>query len=124
LTQENHKLYEEIKNLNAASFATNYSELDTGATGDSVEVIGVALRKRKKEDIVNSIQSSDFIIQSSKYRGELKPLVLQNNLNKPFRYANDNWDNTIKIPFTDKRNSFGKTQIAKRKYPISVFNGK
>lgn len=112
LDTENHKLYEEIKNLNAASFATNYSELDTGATGDSVEVIGVALRKRKKEDIVNSIQSSDFIIQSSKYRGELKPLVLQNNLNKPFRYANDNWDNTIKIPFTDS-----ETVLEKRRLP-------
>lgn len=112
LDTENHKLYEEIKSLNAASFATNYSELDTGATGDSVEIIGVALRKRKKEDIVNSIQSSDFIIQSSKYRGELKPLVLQNNLNKPFRYANDNWDNTIKIPFTDS-----ETVLEKRRLP-------
>lgn len=112
LDTENHNLYEEIKNLNAASFATNYSELDTGTTGDSVEVIGVALRKRKKEDIVNSIQSSDFIIQSSKYRGELKPLVLQNNLNKPFRYANDNWDNTIKIPFTDN-----ETVLEKRRLP-------
>lgn len=112
LDTENHKLYEEIKELNAASFTTNYSELDTGATGDSVEVIGVALRKRKKEDIVNSIQSSDFIIQSSKYKGELKPLVLQNNLNKPFRYANDNWDNTIKIPFTDN-----ETVLEKRRLP-------
>jgi hypothetical protein len=112
LDTENHKLYEEIKSLNAASFATNYSELDTGATGDSVEVIGVALRKRKKEDIVNSIQSSDFIIQSSKYQGELKPLVLQNNLNKPFRYANDDWDNTVKIKFTDS-----ETVIEKRRLP-------
>lgn len=112
LDTENRNLYEEIKSLNAASFATNYSELDTGATGDSVEIIGVALRKRKKEDIVNSIQSSDFIIQSSKYRGELKPLVLQNNLNKPFRYANDNWDNTIKIPFTDS-----ETVLEKRRLP-------
>jgi hypothetical protein len=112
LDTENHKLYEEIKNLNSASFATNYSELDTGATGDSVEVIGVALRKRKKEDIVNSILSSDFIIQSSKYRGELKPLVLQNNLNKPFRYANDIWDNTIKIPFNNS-----ETVLEKRRLP-------
>jgi hypothetical protein len=108
----NHKLYEEIKNLSAASFATSYSELDTGSTGDTVEVIGVALRKRKKEDIVNSIQSSDFIIQSSKYNGELKPLVLQNNLNKPFRYANDDWDNSIKIPFTDN-----ETVLEKRRLP-------
>jgi hypothetical protein len=112
LDTENHKLYEEIKNLNAVSFATNYSELDTGATGDSVEVIGVALRKRNKEDIVNSIQSSDFIIQSTKYKCELKPLVLQNNLNKPFRYANDNWDKSIKIPFTDN-----ETVLEKRRLP-------
>ena len=112
LDTENHNLYEEIKNLNATSFATAYSELDTGITGNSVEIIGVALRKRKKEDIVNSILSSDFIIQSSKYRGELKPLVLQNNLNKPFRYANDNWDNSIKIPFTDN-----ETVLEKRRLP-------
>jgi hypothetical protein len=112
LDTANHNLYEEIKNLNATSFATAYSELDTGITGNSVEIIGVALRKRKKEDIVNSILSSDFIIQSSKYRGELKPLVLQNNLNKPFRYANDNWDNSIKIPFTDN-----ETVLEKRRLP-------
>ncbi|MBL7836059.1 MAG: cell division FtsA domain-containing protein, partial [Bacteroidetes bacterium] len=67
---------------------------------------------RKKEDIVNSIQSSDFIIQSSKYEGEFKPLVLQNNLNKPFRYANDKWDNTIKIPYNDN-----ETIIEKRRLP-------
>jgi hypothetical protein len=107
----NHSLYQEINNLNATSFATKYSELDTGLSGDSIEVIGVALRKRKKEDIVNSIQSSDFIIQSSKYRGELKPLVLQNNLNKPLIYANDKWDNTIKIPFIDQETVFEKRRL-------------
>ncbi|MCG9900886.1 MAG: hypothetical protein MH132_12850 [Hydrotalea sp.] len=112
LDTENPQLYQEIKNLSSTSFATNYSELDTGVTGDIVEVIGVALRKRKKEDIINSIIVSDFIIQSSKYRGELKPLVLQNNLNKPFRYANDNWDNTIKIPFSDN-----ETVLEKRRLP-------
>ena len=68
-----HKNYlEKIKELTenfteAHLFATNYTELDTGITGNNIEVIGVALRKRKKEDIVNSIQSSDFIIQSSKF---------------------------------------------------------
>lgn len=111
LDTENHKLYEEIKNLNAASFATNYSELDTGITGDIVEVIGVALRKRKKVDIVNSIQSSDFIIQSSKYRGELKPLVLQNNLNKPFRYVNGKWENIINVPYYDNESVLEKRRL-------------
>lgn len=112
LDTKNPNLYEEIKNLNAASFATNYSELDTGSTGDSVEIIGVALRKRKREDILNSIQSSDFIIKSSKYNGELKPLVLQNNLNKPFRYVNGNWENTMEVPFYDN-----ETVLEKRRLP-------
>ena len=105
---ENHKLYEEIKNLNALSFINNYSELDTGTSGNLIEIIGVALRKRKKEDIINSIQSSDFIIQSSKYKGDLKPLVLQNNLTKSLRYANDYWDNTIKIPFKENEHLLEK----------------
>ena len=101
LNTTNPQLYDELNKLNVASYISNYSELDTGVTGDVVEVIGVPLRKRKKEDIVGSIKASDFIIQSSKYNGGLMPLALQNSLNKPFRYANDKWDNTIKVPFVD-----------------------
>jgi hypothetical protein len=101
LNTTNPQFYDELNKLNVASYISNYSELDTGVTGDVVEVIGVPLRKRKKEDIVGSIKSSDFIIQSSKYIGGLMPLALQNSLNKPFRYANDKWDNTIKVPFVD-----------------------
>lgn len=101
LETTNPQLYDELNKLNVASYISNYSELDTGVTGDVVEVIGVPLRKRKKEDIVSSIKSSDFIIQSSKYTGDLMPLALQNSLNKPFKYANDKWDNTIKVPFLD-----------------------
>lgn len=112
LDKVNHALYEEIQNLDPTTFVTNYSELDTGTEGNSVEVIGVALRKRKREDIVNSIRLSDFIIQSSKFSGDLKPLVLQNDLNRSFRYANDNWDNTIKIPYRDE-----ESVLEKRKLP-------
>src|SRR5690606_12807169 len=65
LDKTNNKLYEEIKKLDAAGFMSNYSELDTGLAGDVVEVIGISLRKRKKEDVINFIQSSDFIIQSA-----------------------------------------------------------
>jgi hypothetical protein len=101
LDRVNHTLYEEIKNLNTSTFASNYSELNAGTTGNLVEVLGVSLRKRKKENIISAIQESDFVIDSSKFKGELKPLVLQNNLNKPFRYANDNWDNKIKVPYFD-----------------------
>lgn len=116
LDKVNHALYEEINKLKAESFEASYSELDTGTTGDVVEVVGVTLRKRKKEYIVESIQSSDFIIQSTKHRSELKPLVLQNNLNKAFRYANDNWDNKINIPYIDN-----ETILERRRLPgISI----
>lgn len=97
----NPQLYDELNKLNPASYISNYTELDTGITGDTVEVLGIPLRKRKKEDIVGSIKTSDFVIQSSKYNSGLMPLALQNNLNKPFKYANDKWDNTIKVPFFD-----------------------
>ncbi|PGH41170.1 MAG: hypothetical protein CRN43_00830 [Candidatus Nephrothrix sp. EaCA] len=98
----NPQLYSELKTLSAASYSSNYSELNTGVTGDVVEIIiDVPLRKRKMENLVGSVSSSDFAILSSKYKGELKPLVLQNSLNKPFRYANDKWDNTIKVPYLD-----------------------
>jgi hypothetical protein len=101
LDKTNGKLYQEIKELKEGDFRTNYSELDTGIGGEVIEVIDVPLRKRKKEDIIGSIQASDFMISSAKYREALKPLVLQNNLNKPFRYINDNWDNAIAVPYVD-----------------------
>lgn len=116
LDRVNNSLYEEIEKLDVADFISNYSELDTGLSGDVVEVIGVPLRKRKKEDVVNSIQSSDFIIQSTKCKDEVKPLVLQNNLNKNFRYVNDQWDNSIQVPFADT-----ETVLEKRRLPgISI----
>jgi hypothetical protein len=112
----NNSLYEEIKNLDVKNFKSNYAELDTGLSGDVVEVIGVPLRKRKKEDVINSIQSSDFIIQSTKCKDQVKPLVLQNNLNKSFRYVNDSWDNSIQVPFIDN-----ETVLEKRRLPgISI----
>jgi len=112
LNTTNPQLYDELNKLNIASYISNYSELDNGVTGNVVEIIGVPLRKRKKEDIVNSIKSSDFIIQSSKYKDGLMPLALQNSLNKPFRYVNDKWDNTIKVPFFDT-----ETMLEKRWLP-------
>jgi hypothetical protein len=108
LDQKNHALFQEIKNLNATDFYSNYTELDTGIAGNIIEIIGVSLRKRKKEDILLAVQSSDFIINSHKYQGELKPLVLQNNFNKTLRYVNDIWDNSINIPYLETQTSIEK----------------
>jgi hypothetical protein len=111
LDRVNNKLYEEIKKLDASNFTSDYSELDTGLSGDVVEVIGVPLRKRKKENVINSIQASDFIIQSAKCKNETKPLVLQNNLNKSFRYVNDQWENSIQVPFVDNESVLEKRRL-------------
>ena len=116
LDKFNNRLYEEIKNLEVGDFTSNYSELDTGHSGDVIEVVGVPLRKRKKEDVVNAVQSSDFIIKSPKCKDEVKPLVLQNNLTKHFRYVNDLWDNSIQVPYVDN-----ETVLEKRRLPgISI----
>ena len=101
LDKKNHALYEEIKNLKPADFAINYSELDSGKAGDIVEVLGIPLRKRKKEDILGSIGESDFRINATKTLTGPTPLVLQNNFNKRLRYVNDNWDHGVEVPYAD-----------------------
>jgi len=119
LDQKNHALFQEIKKLNADDFYSNYTELDTGIAGNVIEIIGVPLRKRKKEDILNAVQSSDFIINSHKYKGNLKPLVLQNNFNKTLRYVNDSWDNNIDVPYLETQTSIEKRILPKNniQYP-------
>lgn len=102
LDRKNHALYEEIKKLKPADFEINYSELDSGKAGDIIEVLGVPLRKRKKEDILGSIGESDFRINASKTLTGQTPLVLQNNFNKRLRYVNDNWDHGVEVPYADE----------------------
>lgn len=102
LDKTNNSLYEEIHALKNSDFSSNFAELETGTAGEVIEVIGIPLRKRKKENAVLSVSASDFIIKSTKYNSGLMPLALQNNLNKPFIYANDKWDNSIKVPYLDK----------------------
>ena len=108
LDRVNNILYQEIKNLNEADFYTNYSELDTGVIGSVIEVINIPFRKRKKEDIIHAVQTSDFIIESQKFKGILKPLVLQNNFNKSLRYVNDSWDIGINVPYLEVESNFEK----------------
>ncbi|SFW83344.1 hypothetical protein [Chitinophaga sancti] len=119
LDRTNVKLYQEIKELREGDFMNNYSELDTGIGGEVIEVIDVPLRKRKKENIIGSIQASDFMIAAAKYKGALRPLVLQNNLNKPFRYINDNWDNAITVPYVDEETVMERRWLpgVKMQYP-------
>ncbi len=98
LRGQNAQLYEEINQLTITDFYDHYAELDTGQSGDMVELLGFPLRK-KKIDIGGITTSSDFTIRSTKYQGDTMPLVLQNQLNKPFHYVNDIWDSHVAVPY-------------------------
>ncbi|MDE0470534.1 MAG: hypothetical protein OXH57_01225, partial [Ekhidna sp.] len=120
LDKERPELYDVINKLikdpKAAHdyFKENYAELDTGTTGDSIEIIGVPLRKRKRKDKIRS----DFFIRSTKQRADetKKPLVLQNRLNKSFSYIDEReWDSAIKVPFVDN-----ETILEERQLPGSI----
>ena len=95
---QNASLYEEVNQLTITDFYDHYTELDTGQSGDLVELLGFPLRK-KKIDIGSIAESSDFTIRTKKYRGNTPPLVLQNQLNKPFHYINDTWDSHVVVPY-------------------------
>ena len=100
LQSKNANLYNEIQGLRhqASTFNTDYSEF-YAANGNEVEIIGCFLKKRKREDIIGLCRKSDFIIKSTKYPGENKPLVLQNGFNQPYTYISDNWNSGTKIPY-------------------------
>ncbi|HMP22457.1 MAG TPA: hypothetical protein PKC39_15975, partial [Ferruginibacter sp.] len=91
LETKNPKLYSEIKKATKAIFEQKFSRLDTfKGNNDIVEVIGVELKKRKREDLIQQVQNSDFLIVSTKNPGTLRPLVLQNDFTRHgFKYVGD-----------------------------------
>ncbi len=94
-------LYEQVNQQIKAgevAFKEKYAELDTGAAGDVVELLGFPLRKRKIE-IGSVADLSDFVIDAPRYQQGVKPLVLQNQFNKPYVYVNDVWNKNINVPY-------------------------
>lgn len=113
LGNTNQALYNIINTLEAEEFQMAYDELDTGTPGDVIEIMGFPLRKRRKADVNIDVKASDFIIQSTKYSNEEKPLVLQNNFNKPeLQYTIDKWHKDIKVPYLDTQ-----TDLSRRNLP-------
>jgi hypothetical protein len=98
LGQRNRTLYDEIHALDPSSFHANYMELDTGDSGSIVEVLGVGLRKRNPNMILDTISQSDFVIRATKPLSGKVPLVLQDNFHKPWKYINDAWNANTKVP--------------------------
>ncbi|MEM9298006.1 MAG: hypothetical protein AAGA64_06400 [Bacteroidota bacterium] len=91
------ELYELKKNKDKESFEANYPEL-TISDNDVVELFGFTLRKKKRDD-AEIEEKSGFVIDSTKYNGKYKPLVLQNNFTKPLRYVNDEWELGTVVPY-------------------------
>jgi hypothetical protein len=114
LENKNPKLYSEIKKATKTDFDQKYSRLDTlKGNNDTIEVIGVELKKRKKEDLIQQIQNSDFLIVSSKNPNSLRPLVLQNDFTRAgFKYVGDDWNRTTQVPAFNY-----ETVLERRKLP-------
>ena len=97
------ELHAEIRELKATDYKNLYAELKEEDSGSSVEVLGVALGKRKSEDVIDYIsQSSDFRIAPTKSLEINAPLVLQDSFDKNWLYAKDSWSNKYKVPARDQ----------------------
>jgi hypothetical protein len=104
-------LHDEIQRTDLGALSKRYDQLDTNTQGEVVEVLGVTLLKQRRANQVESVKASDFVIRATKAPPGHWPLVLQNRLNKPFRYVNDAWDNATQVPYIDP------TPIQDRKLP-------
>lgn len=98
---------------------TAYKPLD-----NSIEALGIPFYGIKQQDILETIQQSDFMIKPSRNCGDDRlPLVLQNDLNAPaadpFRYVIGQWDDTIRIAPGDYAEAPDKRTLpaTSHKYP-------
>lgn len=91
----------EAMDLGAIERAKTYLDVNFAKLDEGVQALGVPFYCARKEDVLRSIEESDFVIvPSRKVEGRL-PLVLQNHLNapqtEPFRYVTSNWDDATVI---------------------------
>ncbi|MCX6318983.1 MAG: hypothetical protein NTW29_17020 [Bacteroidetes bacterium] len=108
-------LFREINLLKPENYSVTYDTLTTANAGEEIEIFGYPLRKRHKATSANAARESDFVISTDKYNSADKPLVLQNNLNRVFRYTTDNWNKDVEVPFEEPEEI-----LAKRKLPGQV----
>ena len=112
LLEKKPNLYNEIQTLRSqtSTYGSDYSEI-YATNGNEVEIIGCFLRKRKRENILDLCKNSDFVIKSTKYPGENKPLVLQNGFSRPYTYISDAWNSATSVPY------FVDENVENRKLP-------
>jgi len=75
---------------------SNYETMENG-----VQALGVPFHCTRRQDRLQDIAKSDFVISPTRKTDRNLPLVLQNHLNAsiqdPFRYVVDDWDDSITI---------------------------
>jgi hypothetical protein len=125
----NKELYNEIKQFesNSAEVLKKdldliYDTIDTGTAGDNLEVIGCWMKKKKIKGRGKVIEAqSDFVINSSKYKGGYKPLVLQNSFAQKLNYTDKSvqWNSTTVVPYFDKETDINNRTLPGQldKYP-------
>jgi len=99
LGKYNERLYTTVNTLENSDLNANYASLNTKVAGQVVEVFGVNFKTINSTSI--PVHQSDFLIHTSKYESDKKPLVLQNNYNKPLKYIQGNWDSKTEVKYVD-----------------------
>ncbi|PTS98624.1 hypothetical protein DBR11_14360 [Pedobacter sp. HMWF019] len=99
VSKQNPNLYDILNTLKPSELLPNYANLNTKDAGQIVEVFDVPFKTIDSSKI--PVNESDFVIHSSKYNGASKPLVVQNNFNKPLKYVNGAWDTKIEVKYID-----------------------
>ncbi|MBE7516043.1 MAG: hypothetical protein HS105_05475 [Chloracidobacterium sp.] len=102
LEQYDRDLYSQLMELTEENYSSSYSELTLTGPGHPVTVSGVTLRTRKRSDIETALGASDFCIAATIPLNGPAPLVLQNDLTRPLKYASDRWDQATTVPYVDK----------------------
>lgn len=104
--------------LNYQDFEIDFEKLSAGVAGNTVEILGHPLRKRTEKS-ANIEENSGFVIQSAKYTGEKKPLVLPvETYSERTKYTTAVWDRDSKVPYEDNRPLSERTlPLVDDKYP-------
>jgi hypothetical protein len=112
LDRTDQTLHSELNKLNPEDYKNLYADLSAENANTMIEVLGVKLRKRKSEDVPDYISThSDFRIDSTKFTGAQRPLVLHSNFsNADWQYAKDKWKQ-VPVPVLEE------TSMDKRKLP-------
>lgn len=118
LTLQNLTAEQRNEILNYTDFEVDFEKLTVQGGSDFVEILGNPLRK-KTEKSTNIADNSGFVIQSDKYQGEKKPLVLPvDTYTDKTVYTTAMWDKESKVPYQDVRNLKDRTlPLVDDKYP-------